>query len=956
MWGWRQTTDVTLVVKSKTTFLASRFGRRVFALFFVAALIPVGLSALVSYTQVGKALGKQSIEEMRDDARSYGMLLIEKLSLADAILGGLADQNGKESLGFAMNSELRQWFVSVSPVAGGEVQDRLPRDTYHNSALLEDIEPDRSAVFLAMNRQGTGRVFLVRASGHKRAGAEYIIAELNPKYLWGDASSFPELIDFCVVSDAGPVLNCSQPVPANFLNQLGQLPQQSAMHTLEWQANGDAFVGLGWHLFVNSRFTGDNWIVLAFQPQRAAFAALAGFNSLYLKVALLALVMVAFLSSVQIRRSLSPLQSLLAGTRRIALRDFSSPIKVKSGDEFEDLADSMNNMSERLRSQFHALGALSRVDRMILSCNGFAPVIDAILQDIREVVPCDSVMAGIIDRDADDFIQLIVPAVSSSGKAAPGRVDFAASEKQYLREIENHGVATVSELRIKAVCPLFEGGAVKVCIFPIMRGNDAAGFIALGYGDTDLPDKSQLQPAVDFADRIAVAIAAAEHEEQLHKQANYDELTGLPNRQLFFDRLSQELSYARRDNRLSALMFIDLDNFKRLNDSLGHSAGDELLRVASERLKKCVRDADTVARLGGDEFTVIISGIPSVTTASSIADLILDQFSRPFLIGKLEHLVTASIGITLFPDDGMGAEKLLKNADTAMYRAKADGRARKAFYEDSMYQAAMRRLEIEAELRAAVEAGNEFLLQFQPQVNLATGKLSGAEALVRWQSPVRGLVPPDEFISVAEDCGAIHDLGLWVLRQAAEQFMSWKKAGFEPVKICVNASTRQFERDTFASHVRTILLESGLHPHELELEITESLLIDNRASTMKNMSELQRMGIRIAIDDFGTGYSSLSYLRKFQFDTLKIDRAFVNGLPESRELSGITNAIVQMAHALGKNVVAEGIERLQELAYLKAIGCDEVQGYYLARPLDADAFEDFMHALHAAPVSIEKAG
>ena len=944
----------------KTAFLESRFGRRVFILFFVAALIPAGLSALVSYTQVGKALGKQSIENLRDDARSHALLLIEKLTLADAFLGELAEQakNGSpdsETIS-GKDEELTRWYVSVSRVRGGSLKDHLPAGMSRNDAATMSLSPAKSAVILATNRQSASRVFLARPIGQQPDLTDYLLAELNPRYLWGDHSLYPELVDFCVMSDAGMVLSCSRPVPAKVLDSLNQSSRTPSIYQVKWQSNGNEFVGSGWHLFVNSRFVGEDWMVLAFQPQRAAFAALAGFNSLYLKVAFLALVMVAFLSSVQIRRSLLPLQSLLAGTRRIAVRDFSSPIEVHSGDEFEHLAGSMNNMSERLRRQFLALGALARVDRLILSSKGLEPVTEAILRDIREVVPCDFVLAGIVDRDADDFVQLIAPAPAGSGQTASHRVNLSTAEKRYLQETGSHAVVTESGPRFEAVASLFAAGAAKVCIFPIMRAADAAGFIALGYAGADLPDDSQLQPAVDFADRIAVAMSAAEHEERLHKQAHFDSLTGLPNRQLFFDRLSQELSYARRDNRLGALMFIDLDNFKHLNDSLGHGAGDELLKAAAERLQKCVRDADTVARLGGDEFTVIVSGIPSVSTASSIADLILDQFSRPFLFGRIEHLVTASIGITLFPDDGMDAEKLLKNADTAMYKAKGDGRARKAFYEDRMHKSAMRRLEIEAELRRAVEAGNQLRLQYQPQVNLSTGKLSGAEALVRWHNPERGLVPPNEFITVAEDCGVIHELGLWVLRRAAEQFMTWKKAGFEPVRICVNVSTRQFELNTFASHVRTILLESGLRPCELELEITESLLADDRSSISANLGELQRMGIRIAIDDFGTGYSSLSYLRRFRFDTLKIDRAFVTGLPESSELSGITNSIVQMAHALGKNVVAEGIENLQELAFLKAIGCDEAQGYYLARPLDAEAFESFMHELHARPAVIDKVG
>lgn len=454
-----------------------------------------------------------------------------------------------------------------------------------------------------------------------------------------------------------------------------------------------------------------------------------------------------------------------------------------------------------------------------------------------------------------------------------------------------------------------------------------------------LDDEGDLASYVCFFTDISERKAS---EQRIHRLAYYDALTHLPNRTLFQDRLHTALQQAERQNAWVVLMFLDLDRFKPINDSLGHAAGDRMLKDMAGRLLECVADDDTVARMGGDEFTLLLQ--PGATQqvalnrAIHVAEQILASLVRPFVLEGREFFVTASIGIALSPQDGNELSQLMKNADTAMYHAKERGKNNFQFYQADMNASALERLELESDLRHALEQ-EEFTLYYQPQFSGDGKRLTGAEALLRWRHPRRGLVPPSDFIPVLEELGLVVEVGDWVITEACRQLKAWHKAKVRVPKMSVNISARQFADGTLGTRIATILNETELPPACLELELTESILMSEVNVAMLILAGLKRLGLSIAVDDFGTGYSSLNYLKQFPIDVLKIDRTFVDGLPSGEQDAQIARAIIAMAHSLNLSVIAEGVETHEQLEFLREHGCDEVQGYLFGRPMTPERFE-----------------
>ncbi|WP_166360369.1 sensor domain-containing protein [Pseudomonas akapageensis] len=452
-------------------------------------------------------------------------------------------------------------------------------------------------------------------------------------------------------------------------------------------------------------------------------------------------------------------------------------------------------------------------------------------------------------------------------------------------------------------------------------------------------DEGDLASYVCFFSDISERKAS---EQRIHRLAYYDALTHLPNRTLFQDRLHTALQHAERQKSWVVLMFLDLDRFKPINDSLGHAAGDRMLKDMATRLLGCVHDDDTVARMGGDEFTLLLQ--PRATRemalnrAINVAEQILASLVRPFVLENREFFVTASIGIALSPQDGNELSQLMKNADTAMYHAKERGKNNFQFYQADMNASALERLELESDLRHALEQ-KEFILYYQPQFSGDGKRLTGAEALLRWRHPRRGLVPPGDFIPVLEELGLVVDVGDWVLSEACRQLNAWRLANVKVPKVSVNISARQFSDGQLGTRIATILKDTGLPPECLELELTESILMREVHEAMQILDSLKVLGLSIAVDDFGTGYSSLNYLKQFPIDVLKIDRTFVDGLPEGEQDAQIARAIIAMAHSLNLAVIAEGVETQDQLDFLREHDCDEVQGYLFGRPMTARRFE-----------------
>jgi diguanylate cyclase (GGDEF)-like protein len=463
------------------------------------------------------------------------------------------------------------------------------------------------------------------------------------------------------------------------------------------------------------------------------------------------------------------------------------------------------------------------------------------------------------------------------------------------------------------------------------------------------PDEVLLQSARSIGAQIGQFMARREAEERVHHLAHYDELTGLPNRNMFNQRLSHALIQARRNDKPLAILYIDLDRFKYINDTLGHEAGDRVLREVAQRLLGCLREGDTVGRLGGDEFVVLIEELPEPMHVAAVAQKILAAVVKPFIIGAQEFSISASIGISTYPDDSEDMQGLLKNADSAMYRAKEQGQNNYQFHSALMNIHTVERLALESGLRRALER-NEFLLHYQPKVDIGSGRIIGMEALLRWQQRATELIAPEQFLVLAEETGLIVPIGAWVLNTACGRNQLWREQGLPPLRMAVNLSARQFAHENVLQDVARALNETGLDPAALELEIAESTVMRDPERAVKLLGRLKDMGIHLSIDDFGTGYSSLSYLKRFPLDSVKIDRSFIRHVPGDADNAAITRAIIAMAQSLRLKVVAEGVETEEQLSFLREHGCDEMQGYHFSKPLPEDEFLRLLHHRVASDV------
>ncbi|WP_172825451.1 GGDEF and EAL domain-containing protein [Geobacter sp. DSM 9736] len=449
--------------------------------------------------------------------------------------------------------------------------------------------------------------------------------------------------------------------------------------------------------------------------------------------------------------------------------------------------------------------------------------------------------------------------------------------------------------------------------------------------DSDGKARKFIEVVEDITDR-------KKSEREIRQLAYFDTLTDLPNRTLLKDRLNQLLIHAKRFDEKLAVLFIDLDNFKGINDTKGHAIGDKLLTAVGKRLVKCVRSNDTVARLGGDEFVIVASDIQQEQDVTHIGQKILDMLGEPLEIEGNELFTSASIGIALFPLDGQTVGKLLKNADTAMYAAKESGRNNYKFFSREMNRKAVERMEIETSLRRALDK-EEFYLLYQPQVNVRTGSITGVEALLRWNHPERGLLLPDKFIPVAEDTGLIIQIGEWVIRTACRQLKEWHDQGLGPLRLALNISGKQFKESNFGKMLEGVIKEVGIKPQNVELELTESVLMANAAHTVKMLKRIKNTGVTLAIDDFGTGYCSLAYLKNFPIARLKIDKTFISEVTTTKSDALITEAIVALSRTLGLQVIAEGVENIEQMHFLASRDCHEMQGYLFSKPKLADEID-----------------
>jgi diguanylate cyclase (GGDEF)-like protein len=921
----------------RRNLLGSALGRRVLAHYIGAVLVPIAALALLVCLQVPQTLRPTRDAELAQSARAYGVALRDRLLLLDS---ALREASALASPGAALDAALAsgagKQFESVVRLAAG-TQRTDPSGMAAAPGQLDAASRDALAqgkTVLRLSDEDSTRIVLLR----KVASVEpaVLAAVVNPAYLSGDPEALPRMTELCVVSDGRAVIGCARRPPEAVLAQLTAAAPARPTHTRQWRSGDDNFYSDAALVDLQSRFSARNWTVIASQSETYALAPARSFQSLLLAVAAVATALAVLLAAWHIRRVVDPLHRLLVGMRRLTEHDFSPQVPVSGHDEIAQLSRAFNEMARNLGMNFVTLNVLSQIDKTILSKADVSDVAKSALKCVRYITSAHVVILGLYESEAADSMRIYVLRRDGLPKI---RIRFPLTAELKLRIPESAAASCWNEepplpehIRNK----LKEEDRVhKYWAQPVTRGDRIWGVIVLGHPSELALTQEQRDLLSGVDDRLEVAFSSLERDRKLQTMAHADPLTGLPNRASMVTLLAQELANAKRDQTSLGVLFLDLDRFKRTNDTLGHAAGDALLRQAASRIRENLRAGDTVARPGGDEFTVLLGKLASARDAGLVARQLIKALSRPFEVDGHTIYVGASVGIALYPQDGITGTDLLKKADSAMYRAKDTGRNRFVYYEESMNVEAQRRAALDHELRQAFDR-NELILHYQPQIDVRTGLVCAAEALIRWQHPREGLLLPTAFIPFAEESGLIDAIGSWVLKEACLQHQRWRNNGVPIPRIAVNVSHRQLVRSNFLRTVHYLLNLARMPPGTLEIEVTESMFVQGSQASIDSLHALTEAGVRIAIDDFGTGYSSFGYLKTLPAAILKLDQSFLEDAPDNPDAATIVAAMINMAHTLRKEVVAEGVERMEQYRFLEQLGCEKVQGFLFAEALSAD--------------------
>ena len=917
--------------------------RRFFALFVVCALLPLAIVATMSLTQVRSLLLQQGDQRLAATAKSFGMTVFERLQFAVDLANTAASAPGSALPDDSLPARAFAWLALVGPNGSITALHAQPGDVA--------LPPEASARFA----RGAPAVLVSASTSRIRLAApvspgSFAVGELNPSYLWVPDDELPSGVSFCVTED----------VTRRALYCTGSLhPSQESFagspsgRTHVWERDGERYRTRVWGQFMRAAFGTNDWIVVATQAERAPLKQLEEFRGLYLSAVAIAFLLV-FLFTIRETRDIVGAVTLLGDRARgIARNEFDKPLGLARDDEFGELGRALEQMSMRLGRQFATLTALSEIDRLILNTQDTTHVVQQVVKRLREVAPAELITVTLFDHRELDTARTFV-LQGDPGEAAEDRVERHSIDPGDRGALEAEAAGrwtTPGKDRAGFLSFAWAAGMRHAYVQPILWRGSACGAIVLAYREMPQAIAGEVERTRELADRVAVAVSSAWRDERLYAQAHYDPLTAAPNRLLFADRLTTEIARSQRAGLRFALLFIDLDHFKHVNDSYGHSAGDAVLREAVSRIAGSIRKSDTLARLGGDEFTVLATQLGTSQEAWLIAETIVMALSREFVLDAQRVFLSASVGIAIFPGDGENAEALLKNADTAMYRAKANGRSQVVFFEERMNAEAVMRMTLDRDLRAALERG-ELVVHYQPKLDLASGAIRSAEALIRWNHPARGWISPARFIPLAEESGFIEPLGDWILQQACADMRRWLDAGLELEHVSVNVSPRQFRKRAIVDSVQRCSTHAGVATSKLQLEITEGLLMNRGDDVEEMLQAIARGGHKIALDDFGTGFSSMAYLKRFPVHTIKIDKVFIEGLDASRDAEAIVTAIIAMSHALGKRVVAEGVETREQLECLRRLGCDTIQGFLVAAALPAAEFAALLQARAAQPEAV----
>lgn len=932
--------------------LRSRLARRVLLLVLAASLLPVGLAGILTYRHLQSQAQERSRAEIEMGARYLGLGLLADLQRLAAELGAVLQE-----------THFRGSSATAAAIPG-----------LFESIELRDVDPANAASIpdVYLNKLQTsyllaGKPVVISASPDDAGGAARLqlllldqsrdhvaVGTIDPALIATQSESLAA--DALVTVRDGRGRKIWSAVPdALALPKDALLPGAAS----RWREGDIEYERAAWDVFLASKFAAEPIRVEVIRRAPSLLREWDGLQMSFPLLLLAALLLCGLITVRVVRRYIEPLHEIGNAARAMATRNFDVRVNAAGDDELAELGTAFNSMAGELRQQFDSLEALSQVDRMLLESTDLEAVLGLLLPRIGEVVGAASVAVVLRDEDSDDHARIFVQQRSLQRGQPVRRVelDWSAVDRTVGRRRMCRGDELTPEMREHLEAIEIVPGTLRQ-IWSLRSESRLAGLMSVEFEDEAGQRLLGASLVGDFADRVAVAVRNMQFTRKLYQKGHFDSLTGLPNRALFLERLEAEVAQACNGGRAGALLYLDLDSFKQVNDTSGHHAGDELLEDVAARLRASLGDRGLIARLGGDEFAVLLPAVDDPNDVQQEAVRLLAALAGGRRLGAgAGRPVTASIGVCLFPRDGSTATDLLKHSDIAMYRAKESRHEKIVFFASEMQERMHYRAALESGLRTAVEA-NELQLYYQPIYRGAV--LVGGEALLRWFTQGGEQISPATFIPIAEDSGLIHEIGRWALQEACRHRGAWVAQGVAPDYVSINVAPEQLTDPHFTDSVRQALRANRLDPAGVQLEITESALSDKREAEQR-LASLAGLGVRIALDDFGTGYSSLGHLQRLPIDVIKIDRAFVMHVPHSHGACRLLEAILQMGRGLEKTMIAEGVETVEQEQFLQAHGCELTQGFLRGRPMPAVEFgrllaEHRAAAAQRAPLRLASGG
>lgn len=920
----------------------SRVARRMLLLFVVASLIPLGVLALLTFYQVRSDLVEELGASLRATAKTVAMDFHLRLVVAREqvdMISQMTVANGVNENKFSGSASMSRlnniWLIGggKEQVLKGDKNKQAPFSMVgqHVTFGIEAVSKLSADIMIANSFEVDGEPYQV-------------IAILDNHLLWENIESFGELI--CLSTPEGVQLYCNSEPSTSWREEL-DLHQRSA--DSGFFLSNDSYYTAYWSLFETGVTGSPRFISAIAMAEDEAMSSIKQFESIFIRVVGLTLLLIAFVSIRAIRTSLDPLEKLLGATRLLSDGHFSSRVDLNTGDEFEELGGSFNRMADQLGKQFDLQVTLSSLGQQLQGTTGIGPNIELIFSAVKKIVPCNWLMVTyFVDegRDSRSFIYISDTNEHNQHReletSAKPRIVNRITITQGAELIDSYD-AFQGELRPEK----------RYCVVPGIKDDETVAVLIIGADEMDDISNSLNLFLTQIGVLLASSLANVFLADKLYFQAHHDHLTGLPNRLYLKNIIEREMQRGIHGSLVVSIF--DIDRFKLINDTQGHAAGDELLIQVGKRLKEVLDETATASRFAGDEFIILsrhtADEVDELELINKVVYPVKEIFSEPFHIGNSKLHVEASLGLARYPLDGDNFVTLLRHADAAMYEAKRINPGGHCFYSDELQQKLTNRIDIEVALTSAV-SGGELEMYYQPIVELKTRRVSGAESLVRWNRPGHGMILPERFIEIAEETGLILEIGNWVMLETCRAFKRMLAAGLDLGTIAVNVSGHQLSEPNFVELLQKNLQLSGLPPHYLEIEITETCLVDNIEATIFKLEEVRALGVRVAVDDFGTGYSSLQYLKRLPVDKLKIDQMFIRELPNDKSDIAIVRSLVSLSRELNLTVLAEGCETEAQAQFLENESVFKVQGWLFSKAVPESKFMDYVKHQNSVGVDV----